>query len=247
MPKQRLDILLVERGLAETRTKAQALIMSGIVLVDGQRQDKPGTKFPDEANISFKEKPHPYVSRGGIKLEGALDTFGISPEGKKCLDIGASTGGFTHCLLLRGAAHVTALDVGKNLIDQRVRDDSRVRMIESQNARFLKDASLEPPYDLIVEDVSFISIRLILPQFKDYLSEDGDILSLVKPQFEVGKGEVGKGGIVRDPEKHRRVLTELREFIEGEGYIVYNECLSPIEGAKGNKEFFMHFGTKEAP
>lgn len=243
--KERLDAALARRGLAPTRAKAQALVMAGAVWVDGARVEKSGASVAPGAAIVVKGKPHPYVGRGGVKLEAALDSFGVAVEGARCLDIGASTGGFTHCLLLRGAAHVTALDVGKGQLDASLRRDPRVTPIEGLNARYLDEVEFEEPFDLVVMDVSFISVRKIIPHVHLVLKKRGSAVILIKPQFEVKKGEVGKGGIVRDRALHERVLREISEFLGEKGFLAYGMLQSPIEGADGNKEFFVHFGSEK--
>lgn len=237
--RERIDILLAERGLAETRQKAQALIMAGKVIVNGQVVDKPGHKIDKESEITLKEEL-PFVGRGGIKLAGALDSFTVDVTGAVAADIGASTGGFTDCLLQRGARLVYAIDVGKGLLDVKLRNDPRVVVLEERNVRYLDPAEIPEKIDLAVIDVSFISLEKVLPKVKELLKEGAKVMALVKPQFEVGKGQVGKGGIVRDPAKHRAVLERIREFSEGIGFKVIGTADSPITGAKGNREFWMH-------
>ena len=239
MIKQRIDKLLVEHGLADSRTKAQALVMAGVVLVDEQRVAKASEIFAVESAIRIKgESPeNKYVGRGGLKLEAALDNFKIDPTGFTCVDIGSSTGGFTDCLLRHGAASVVAIDVGTNQLVWSLRNDPRVDVRENTNARALTPADFALPFDLAVMDVSFISVTKILPAIVPLLEPAGRIIVLIKPQFEVGRGEVGRGGIVREPEKHARVVAEVNEFavrldLRTEGLIE-----SPILGAEGNKEF----------
>ena len=234
--RTRLDKLLVARGLADTRSKAAAMIMAAEVHVDGRLMDKPGAQAANDACIALKEKPR-FVSRGGIKLEAALDAFAVDVAGAFCADAGASTGGFTDCLLQRGAARVHAIDVGSGIIDWRLRNDERVRLHENTNARYLE--SLGERVDLAVIDVSFISLRLILPAVMRWLTDEADIIALVKPQFEAGKRDVGKGGIVRDPAVHRRVLREIVAFAAGIGLSPAGLIPSPITGAKGNVEFLL--------
>lgn len=243
MKKERIDKLLQIRGLAESRTKAQALVMAGVVLVDERRVDKPSESFSPEAPIRIKGESAEsrYVGRGGLKLEKALIEFGISPTGLVCLDVGSSTGGFTDCLLQHEAASVVALDAGTNQLDWRLRNDPRVEVRENTNARNVKRGDFESEFDLIVMDVSFISVTKILPAVLPLLSHMGKIVVLVKPQFEVGKGEVGKGGIVREPEKHQRVLNEVNAFAESIGMRVGGIIESPILGAEGNKEFLVFY------
>jgi 23S rRNA (cytidine1920-2'-O)/16S rRNA (cytidine1409-2'-O)-methyltransferase len=238
--KQRLDRLLVERGLVETRQRAQALILAGQVLVNRERVDKPGKAVESGAELEVKDSGLRYVSRGGLKLEGALAAFGLSVAGAVCLDVGASTGGFTDCLLQQGAAQVYALDVGRGQLHWKLRNDPRVVVREDINARYLKPDEFPARFDLVTIDVSFISLTKILPAVVPVLKPDGLVLALVKPQFEVGKGEVGKGGIVRDPIKHRQVLAKLQEFAQSElGFDVLGVVESPVAGAGGNREFFL--------
>jgi len=240
MGKQRLDKLLLERGLAETRTKAQAMIMAGQVLVDEQRIDKPGQLINPVANIRIKADQSRYVSRGGLKLEAALTEFGLDPSGKTCIDIGASTGGFTDCLLQHGARVVWAIDVGRNQLAWRIRQDPRVSVVEGMNARYLEADQFETPFDLATIDVSFISLEKILPAVTAIIRKGGDVIALVKPQFEVGKGEVGKGGIVKDPKKHRDVVERITAVARSMGFQVAGLIESPILGAEGNREFLLH-------
>ncbi|MEI9812024.1 MAG: TlyA family RNA methyltransferase [Acidobacteriota bacterium] len=236
--KVRLDQLLVTRGLADSREKAQALIIAGSVLIDGQKADKPGRSVPDDSRVEVLAKL-PYVSRGGLKLAGALDHFHIDPAGWTCLDVGASTGGFTDCLLQRGAKHVCAIDVGKGQIDWKLRNDPRVDVREGVNARYLERADFPDRFDLAVTDASFISVTLLIPAMVPLLKEDGKMVILVKPQFEVGKGEVGKGGIVRDPAQHLAACERVQACVEKLGF--QTEITdSPILGAEGNKEFLLY-------
>ena len=236
--KTRLDKLLVERGLAETREKAQALIMAGDVFVDDQPASKAGTMIPDDANLRLKEAPYPYVSRGGVKLEGAVRTFRVEVEGKVCVDIGSSTGGFTHFLLMNGAARVYAVDVDVSQLDWKLRNDARVRPIEI-NARFLELSHIGEPVDLVTIDVSFISLTMLLPRIPAIMKTGAECLALVKPQFEVGRDHVGKGGIVRDPKLQQAAVDKIAETarnVELE-FIGFRE--SPITGREGNREFFL--------
>ena len=237
---ERIDKLLVQRGLAETRTKAQALIMAGLVLADEQRVNKPSETVPFNAEIRIKGSDDPasrYVGRGGVKLETALREFGVDPSGLLCLDVGASTGGFTDCLLQHGAKSVIALDVGHNQIDWRLRTDPRVEVREGVNARYLKPDDFPASFDLVVIDVSFISATKILPAIVPLLQTTGRLITLIKPQFEVGRGEVGKGGIVRDPLQHARVIEEVNAAARELGLEVHKVIESPIQGADGNIEF----------
>lgn len=243
MKGERLDQLLVQRGLAPSRTKAQALILAGQVQVDGILVDKPGTLVGAEAAISIR-KPQRYVSRGGEKLERALEAFAIDPRGKVALDIGASTGGFTDCLLQHGAAKVYAVDVGKGQLHLKLRQDPRVIVKEELNARYLSPEDIGEAIDLVTIDVSFISLCLILPALRGIVSPCGDIIALVKPQFEAGRYQVRKG-VVRDPDVHRQVLSELAGFVQGElGWSVLGGIPSPILGPKGNREFFLHIAPR---
>ena len=239
MRKERIDKLLTDRGFAESRSKAQAMIMAGVVLVDEKRVDKASESFATDSLIRIKgQTPESrYVSRGGLKLEAALEHFKISPAGYACLDVGSSTGGFTDCLLQHGADSVTAIDVGTNQLAWKLRTDPRVDAHENVNARSMRPSDFARKFDLIVMDVSFISATKILPALPDLLSEGGKIVVLIKPQFEVGKGEVGKGGIVRETDKHDRVIAEVNSFAAGLGLEVLGTIASPIEGAEGNKEF----------
>jgi 23S rRNA (cytidine1920-2'-O)/16S rRNA (cytidine1409-2'-O)-methyltransferase len=238
--KMRLDRLLVERGLAETRQKAQALILAGQVLADEQKIEKCGTTVRSEARLRLLGEPPRYVSRAGFKLEGALDHFAVDPEGKTCLDIGASTGGFTDCLLQRGAARVIAVDAGTNQLDWKLRQDSRVTVMEKTNARYLGFDQVLTLVPLVTMDVSFISSTLILPALPPLLEEGADLLVLVKPQFEVGPGQVGKGGIVRDPRLHEEAVAKVAHKIADLGFGEMGRVESVLPGAEGNREFFLH-------
>jgi 23S rRNA (cytidine1920-2'-O)/16S rRNA (cytidine1409-2'-O)-methyltransferase len=237
-PRQRLDVLLTERGLATSRQRARALIMAGSVRVDGRVVDKPGVPTPSDSDIAVLAPDLPYVSRGGLKLEGALSGFDLPVAGFRCLDVGASTGGFTDCLLQHGASHVTAVDVGYGQMAWRLRQDPRVIVIERTNIRHMPIERLPDPVDLITIDTSFISLRIVVPAALKFLKPGGCILPLVKPQFEVGKGQVGKGGVVSDPAQHTRVLDELKRFFQSLDLVCSAAVPSPIEGPKGNKEFF---------
>jgi 23S rRNA (cytidine1920-2'-O)/16S rRNA (cytidine1409-2'-O)-methyltransferase len=236
--KERLDVLLVERGLVGTREKARALILAGNVLVDGQKADKPGHTFPANCLVELI-KGLPYVSRAGKKLEAALDAFHIEVRDRTCLDVGASTGGFTDCLLQRGARRVYAVDVGSGQLDWKLRNDSRVAVREGINARYLSLEHIGEFVDLAVCDVSFISVTLILSPMLALLRPEGEMVILVKPQFEVGRGKVGKGGIVRDPALHAEVCERVREAVLGMG-LAANLMESPVLGAEGNKEFLLY-------
>ena len=240
MKRERIDKLLVERGLAQSRTKAQALVMAGVVLVDEQLVRKPSESFSLEANIRIKDADDPasrYVGRGGLKLEAALREFQIQVAGLTCLDVGASTGGFTDCLLQHGASQVVAVDVGHNQLDWKLRSDSRVELHEGVNARYLNPEDFDQKFDLATIDVAFISATMILPAVVALLTRQGRIITLIKPQFEVGKGEVGKGGIVTDASKHARVIDEVNRAATALGLRVCGTIESPIHGADGNVEF----------
>jgi 23S rRNA (cytidine1920-2'-O)/16S rRNA (cytidine1409-2'-O)-methyltransferase len=238
--KKRLDVLLVERGLAESRAQAQALVLAGRV----RGYDKPGTQVDDAAEVEV-ERPPPYVSRGGEKLAHALDAFGLDPAGRDCLDVGASTGGFTDVLLQRGAARVIALDVGYGQLHDRLRRDSRVTVLERTNARELRELPFAP--DLVVGDVSFISLKLALPPALALARADWEAVVLVKPQFEVGRGEVGKGGVVRDVAVRRRVVREIAVAAVGWGGETVGVVDSGLPGPKGNREVFLHLVHREHP
>lgn len=240
--KTRLDQLLVDRGLAPSRERARALILAGDVTVEGQPAGKAGTAVPSDAAIVLRTPDHPWVGRGGLKLAHALDVFGIDPTGITALDIGASTGGFTDVLLQRGATRVVALDVGHNQLDWKIRNDRRVLVIEGLNARYLTPEQLPEglrQFDLVTIDVSFISLRHILPVVPAVLAPGGHVIALVKPQFEAGKGDVGKGGIVKDERIHARVVEEIVEAARQVGLTQRGVEPSPITGAEGNREFLL--------
>ncbi|MFN0141264.1 MAG: TlyA family RNA methyltransferase [Pyrinomonadaceae bacterium] len=241
--KERIDVLIVDKGLADSRTKAQALIMAGVVLVDEIRVDKPSEKFEKNATIRLKgaSAENRYVGRGGLKLEAALEQFAIDPSGWNCIDIGSSTGGFTDCLLQHGARTVTCIDSGTNQLDWRLRRDERVEIRENTNARYLKPSDFTSLFDLAVVDVSFISLKKVLPAIVPLLKLSGTMVVLIKPQFEVGRGEVGKGGVVRESEKHQRVVNDINEFAEGLLLKGRGVVESPITGAEGNKEFLSFY------
>jgi 23S rRNA (cytidine1920-2'-O)/16S rRNA (cytidine1409-2'-O)-methyltransferase len=236
--RQRLDLILVERGLVESREKARALILAGQVLVDGQKLDKAGHAISPEARIELLESPR-YVGRGGLKLEAALDHFGIQVAGKVCLDIGSSTGGFTDCLLQRGAARVYAIDVGTGQLDWKLRNDPRVVVEEQVNARYLTRAEVPEQIALTVCDVSFISITMILPALENLLAENGEMIILVKPQFELEREQVGKGGIIRDPRLHQQACHRVRDAVQRLGFQT-DIIPSPVLGAEGNQEFLLY-------
>jgi len=244
MLKSRLDQILVERGLAESREKARALILAGHVLVEGQKSDKPGHSFPSDSKVVVTERMR-YASRGGLKLAAALEHFQIDVTGCVCLDVGASTGGFTDCLLQKGADRVWALDVGHGQLDWKLRNDPRVVVREGVNARFLETANISQSFDLAVCDVSFISVTLLIPAIVSMLTKRGEMVILVKPQFEVGKDQVGRGGVVRDPELHQAACDRVRSAVEAQGF---STALmeSPILGAEGNREFLLYARRSEA-
>lgn len=245
--KKRLDVLLVEQGHADTRAKAQAIIMSGLVYVDGQKADKPGTSFVESVTIEVRSGGCPYVSRGGLKLEKALRDFGVKPEGYVCSDSGASTGGFTDCLLQQGAKKVFAIDVGYGQLDWKIRSDPRVVVMERTNVRYVTPEQLGEPLDLSVVDVSFISLKIVLPVIKTFLKPTGQVLCLVKPQFEAGKEKVGKKGVVREPETHKEVLDNFVSLAQELGFAILGLTFSPVRGPEGNIEFLAHLTLDEKP
>ena len=246
MKKVRIDKILVEKGFVESRSKAQALVMAGVVLVNEKRVEKPSESFLPDENFRIKgDSPESrFVGRGGLKIERALEIFEIDAEDRVCLDVGSSTGGFTDCLLQKGARKVVAIDVGTNQLAWKIRSDSRVDVRENVNARFLKPDDFAELFDIIVMDVSFISVTKILPALVPLLAANGKLIVLIKPQFEVGKGEVGKGGIVRDEEKQMRVVSEVTAFAEEIGLLLSGLIDSPILGAEGNREFLAFFSQK---
>ena len=237
--KTRLDQLLVSSGLCDSRAKAQALIMAGEVMVNGELKDKPGTRFSSDSKITIKEKLK-YVSRGGLKMEPALTEFGLSPSGKICLDIGASTGGFTDLLLQNGAKKVYAVDVGKGQLDWKLRNDDRVVVLEGQNARFLDHTHVPEKVDIITIDVSFISLGLILGPASALLNPSGIVIALVKPQFEAGKDKVGKGGVVRDQQIINDCVEKISAFSQKSGLTEKGRLPSPVKGPKGNQEWLLY-------
>ncbi|HPL64258.1 MAG TPA: TlyA family RNA methyltransferase [Syntrophales bacterium] len=244
-PKIRLDRLLVERGIAPSRERARALILAGDVFVLGEKVDKAGALVDPGAEIVLRGEDNPYVSRGGIKLKGALEFFGIRVEGMTALDVGASTGGFTDCLLQEGARKVYAIDVGYGQLAWKLRTDPRVVSIERTNIRFYTGRDIPEKVDVAAIDVSFISLRLAVPPVLQLLRDGGILLALVKPQFEAGREEVGRKGVVRDPEIHRKVLKEISGFIETSGMKIAGTCESPLTGPAGNREFFI-YAVKQA-
>ena len=235
--KKRLDVLLVERGLATSREKAKAMIMAGEVLVDNEREDKAGSMFPEEVEIVLKGKPLPYVSRGGLKLEKAMKNFDLTLDGKVCMDVGASTGGFTDCMLQNGATKVYAVDVGYGQLDWKLRSDERVVCMERTNARYLDRDQIPDELDFASIDVSFISLKLILPAVHRVLKEGGHVACLIKPQFEAGREKVGKKGVVRDPDVHLEVLENFLTHAKDSGFTVLDITFSPIRGPEGNIEY----------
>lgn len=246
--KKRLDVLLTERLYAETRSKAQAIIMSGNVYVNGQKADKPGISYEETVEIEVRGAVCPYVSRGGLKLEKALRDFGVKPEGFVCSDSGASTGGFTDCLLQQGAKKVFAIDVGYGQLDWKIRSDERVVVMERTNIRYITPEDLGEPLDLSVIDVSFIGLEIVLPTIKNLLKPDsGQVLCLIKPQFEAGKENVGKKGVVRDPKIHKMVLDNFVSLVTGLGFQILGLTFSPVKGPEGNIEFLGHLTLADVP
>ena len=238
--KERLDALLIKKGFTTSHSMAKAFILSGSVWVDGKKVDKVGTEVRTDAKIEVKGQDIPYVSRGGLKLEKALREFNIDVRGKVALDVGAGTGGFTDCLLKHGTKLVYAVDVGYGQLDFKLRQDPRVVPIERQNIRYLKRDDISGMVDLATIDVSFISLKKVIPSVKNIIKENGEIVGLIKPQFEVGKGEVEKGGVVTNTQKHHKVIQEITHFCENLGFRVIGVTESPILGPKGNKEFLMY-------
>lgn len=239
-PKIRLDQLLVEQGLAETRTKAQGLIMAGLVFSEDTKYDKAGAKVPADLALRVKGKEHPWVSRGGLKLEKGLGEANYTPDGMICIDVGASTGGFTDVLLTKGAAKVYAVDVGYGQLAHKLRVDDRVVVMERTNARRLTVEDVPDPIDLVVCDASFIGLRTVLPASMELVKEGGHLIALIKPQFEVGKSRVGKKGVVRDPALHEEVCQTMRDWIDGlPDWSVETITQSPIKGPEGNVEFLL--------
>jgi 23S rRNA (cytidine1920-2'-O)/16S rRNA (cytidine1409-2'-O)-methyltransferase len=240
--KERLDVLLLELGYFDSREKAKAAIMAGLVYIGTERVDKAGTKVPRDAALTVKGAPHPYVSRGGLKLEKAIKEFGIELTDVVMLDIGASTGGFTDCALQHGAAHVYAVDVGYNQLDWSLRQDKRVQVMERTNFRHMTLEQLQGPKPGFASiDVSFISLKLILPVLTQLLREDGETVALIKPQFEAGREQVGKSGVIRDPSVHASVLREVLSFAHGLGFVLKGLTFSPITGGEGNIEFLAYW------
>ncbi len=245
--KKRLDVLLTDLGYADSRTKAQAIIMAGQVYVDGQKADKPGISYEETVSIEVRGETCPYVSRGGWKLEKALRDFGVNPEGFVCSDSGASTGGFTDCLLQQGAKKVFAIDVGYGQLDWKIRSDPRVVVMERTNIRYVTQEQLGEPLDLSVIDVSFISLKIVLPTIKELLKENGQVLCLIKPQFEAGRNKVGKKGVVRDPETHKEVLDDFVALAHSLDFTILGLTFSPVKGPEGNIEFLGHLTKEKKP
>ena len=246
--KKRLDVLLVEQMYAETRSKAQAIIMAGLVYVNGQKADKAGMSFDaDTAQIEVRGQACPYVSRGGLKLEKALRDFGVDPTGFVCSDSGCSTGGFTDCLLQQGASKVFAIDVGYGELNWKIRNDPRVVVMERTNIRYVTPEDIGEPLDLSVIDVSFISLRIVLPAIKNLLKEGrGQVLCLIKPQFEAGRENVGKNGVIRDPAVHKEVLDNIVALAKELGFTILGLTFSPVKGPAGNIEFLGHLTLADA-
>ncbi|MFA5524027.1 MAG: TlyA family RNA methyltransferase [Tissierellales bacterium] len=240
MVKERIDILLTNNQIVDSREKAKKYIMAGLIYIDEERIDKPGTKVPIDSNIVVKGNPIPYVSRGGLKLEKALNSFSLQIKDKVALDIGASTGGFTDCMLQNGVRKVYAIDVGYGQLDWKLRNDSRVKVMERTNIRHLDKNKLDEFAGLVSIDVSFISLKLVLPKAKELTSDDVDIIALIKPQFEAGRDKVGKKGVVRDIKVHKSVIKEIFEFCMSIGLNFSGLTYSPVKGAEGNREYLAH-------
>lgn len=245
--KKRLDCLVFDRGLAESREKAKAVIMAGQVYVDGQKQDKPGTSFPESVPIEVRGDRLPYVSRGGLKLEKALALFPIDLNGKVTMDIGASTGGFTDCMLQNGAKRVYAVDVGYGQLAWKLRTDSRVFCLERTNVRYLTDKQVPETVEFFSVDVSFISLRLVLPVARRFLSENGQAVCLIKPQFEAGRENVGKKGVVRDKSVHVQVIGRIIDFVLENGFSILGLTYSPVKGPEGNIEYLLYLQKSDRP
>ena len=244
--KKRLDVLLTEKMFAETRSKAQAIIMAGLVYVDGQKADKPGVSYEETVQIEVRGDTCPYVSRGGLKLEKALRDFGVDPKGYVCSDSGASTGGFTDCLLQKGASKVFAIDVGYGQLDWKIRSDPRVVVMERTNIRYVTPQQLGESLDLSVVDVSFISLKIVLPAIRALLKPgQGQVVCLIKPQFEAGREKVGKKGVVREPETHKEVLDDFLALADQLGFTLLGLTYSPVKGPEGNIEFLAHLTLSE--
>ncbi len=238
--KERLDVLLVQRGMAASREKAKAMIMAGEILVDGEREDKAGSMFPDTVTITQKGRPLPYVSRGGLKLEKAMTHFGLELAGKVCMDVGASTGGFTDCMLQNGAAKVYAVDVGHGQLDWKLRNDERVVCMERTNIRYVTPEDIGEPVQFVSIDVSFISLTKVLLPVRQLMAEGAQMTALIKPQFEAGREKVGKKGVVRDPAVHLEVIRQVLDYARSISFGVRHLEFSPIKGPEGNIEYLTH-------
>ena len=245
--KERLDVLLVKRNLAASREKAKAIIMSGIVYVDGQKEDKAGTTFPEEAMIEVRGHTLPYVSRGGLKLEKAIKNFDVNGEGKVCTDVGSSTGGFTDCMLQNGAVKVFAIDVGRGQLDWKLRQDPRVVCMEKTNIRYVTPEDIDDKLDFASVDVSFISLTKVLGPARALLTDQGQMVCLIKPQFEAGREKVGKKGVVRDKKVHEEVIQKIEDFCLSNGFSIHNLEYSPIKGPEGNIEYLIYIEKADEP
>ncbi len=238
--KERLDLLVTQQGLAPSREKAKAMIMAGEVLVDGQREDKPGTTFPDTVKITIKGNPIPFVSRGGLKLDKAVKHFGLELKGKTCMDVGSSTGGFTDCMLQNGAVKVYSVDVGHGQLDWKLRNDPRVVCMERTNIRYVVPEDIQEAPEFVSIDVSFISLTKVLPPVRNLMAERAEMVCLIKPQFEAGREKVGKKGVVRDPKVHQEVIEKVMEFAVSQEFLLLHLEFSPIKGPEGNIEYLLH-------
>lgn len=245
LSKERLDLLLIKKGFFETREKARASIMAGVVYINNIKEDKPGTKFDDNVEILVKENINPYVSRGGLKLKKAITEFNIDLKGKLAIDVGSSTGGFTDCMLKEGAMKVLAIDVGYGQLAWELRNDSRVICMERTNVRYVKPSDLEFLADFVTIDVSFISLKKILPVIKEFIKNVGQVVCLIKPQFEAGRDKVGKHGVVRDPLIHKEVISSITSFSESIGFNICGLTYSPIKGPEGNIEYLLYISKSE--
>lgn len=245
--KERLDVLLVQQGLAASREKAKAVIMAGSVFVNGQREDKAGTMVDDKAEITVKGAQLKYVSRGGLKLEKAMSHFDMTPEGKVCMDVGASTGGFTDCMLQNGGVKVYAVDVGHGQLDWKLRNDPRVVCMEKTNIRYVVPEDIQEAPAFVSIDVSFISLTKVLLPVRNLMTSDGEIVCLIKPQFEAGREKVGKKGVVRDPQVHEEVIYKVTQYASEIGFVCRDLEFSPIKGPEGNIEYLLHLQKTEAP
>jgi len=247
LKKERLDVLLVDRGFFQSREKAKASIMAGVVYVNGEKIDKPGTKFDENADIEVKENPIPYVSRGGLKIEKAIEYFKIDMNGKTALDVGASTGGFTDCMLKKGASKVVAIDVGYGQLAWELRQDERVICMERTNIRYVKPEDIGFVADFASIDVSFISLKKVLPVVRELLKDDGESVCLVKPQFEAGREKVGKHGVVREPQIHMEVVEDIASFVLENGFSIKGVTYSPVKGPEGNIEYLLYLSKRIEP